>query len=142
MQSGGSLELTLIEALYLVKKDKLEIKKNNKKLSFDKLMNYGEEQNPEIGILFKAYSDLRERGHIVKTGFKFGTHFRIYEHGSKMGEDHSTFLVHVIPEHYEFTATEFSRMIRLAHSVRKKLWLAVVDSEGDLTYYQIERFKP
>ncbi len=28
-----------------------------------------------------AYRDLRNRGFIVKSGFKFGTHFRVYERG-------------------------------------------------------------
>jgi len=38
--------------------------------------------------------------------------------------------------------TELSRIIRLGHSVKKKMWLAVVDNEGDLTYYQTKRIKP
>jgi len=142
MQSGGKLSLSLVEALYLVDKGRLVIKDGRKKVDFEKLMAAATEADPDAYVQYVAFSDLRERGYVVKTGFKFGAHFRIYKRGDAPGEAHSTFMVHCVPEYYNLTMTELSRIIRLGHSVKKKMWLAVVDNEGDLTYYQTRRIKP
>ena len=40
------------------------------------------------------------------------------------------------------TMTDVSRFVRLGHSVKKRMWLAVADAEGDLTYYEVRRIKP
>ena len=40
------------------------------------------------------------------------------------------------------TLTEFSRLVRLGHSVKKELWIAVVDNDSGVTYYTLGRVKP
>jgi len=142
MQKGGKLSLSLVEAIYLVEKEKLAVKDGRKKLKVEQLLKMGEEVDTGIFTQYVAYTDLRDRGYLVKTGFKFGAHFRIYKRGDVPGQSHSTFMVHAVPEYYNLTMTELSRIIRLGHSVKKKMWLAVVDNEGDLTYYQTKRIKP
>lgn len=142
MQKGGKLSLALVEALYLMDKEKLEIKEGRKKLKFEDILKKAEKVDPQVFTQYVTYSDLRERGYVVKTGFKFGAHFRIYKRGDIPGESHSAFMVHCVPEYYNLTMTELSRIVRLGHSVKKKMWLAVVDNEGDLTYYQARRIKP
>jgi tRNA-intron endonuclease len=93
-------------------------------------------------LKYLTYSDLRSRGYLVKTGLKFGAHFRVYARGEAPGETHSAYLVHAIPESHKFTSTELARAVRLAHSVRKNILFAVVDDEGDITYYSIARETP
>jgi len=145
MKSGGKLSLALIEAIYLVEKNRLIVKKGKtakKELTVEELLKLGEKVDKGIYPQFVTYTDLRDRGYLVKTGFKFGAHFRIYSRGDIPGQSHSAFMVHAVPEYYNLTMTELSRIIRLGHSVKKKMWLAVVDNEGDLTYYQTRRIKP
>jgi len=145
MKTGGKLALTLIEAIYLVEKDRLNVKKSKTartKLTVEGLLKLGEKVDKQIFPQYIAYTDLRDRGYLVKTGFKFGAHFRIYNRGDIPGQAHSAFMVHAVPEYYTMTMTELSRIVRLGHSVKKKMWLAVVDNEGDLTYYQTRRIKP
>lgn len=142
MGKGGKLTLSLVEAMFLVEKDRLAVKEGRKKVAFEQLMELARDVDSTVSEQYAAYSDLRERGYVVKTGFKFGAHFRVYERGSVPGEEHSDFMIHAVPEYYEFTMTEFSRIVRLAHSVKKKFWLAVVDNEGDITYYETKRVKP
>ena len=142
MQSGGKLLLSLVEAMFLVEKGRLEVKKGRKKVGFDALLKEAEGFDPQIWLQYIVFSDLKNRGYICKTGFKFGAHFRVYEQGAVLGKDHSIFLVHCLPEFYETSMTEISRMVRLAHSVKKTLWLAIVDNEGDITYYEIVRKLP
>jgi len=67
---------------------------------------------------FDIYRDLRSRGWLVRTGFKYGAHFRVY---SDRGlEEHSRFLVHCVREDDAFSWEELSRPLRLGHSVRKR----------------------
>ena len=142
MQKGGKLSLSLVEAAYLLQKGRLNVKEGRKKIGFDTLLKAGEVADPNIFTEYVVYEDLRDRGYLVKTGFKFGAHFRIYKRGDKPGEAHSAFMVHAVPEYYTLSMTELSRIIRLGHSVKKCMWIAVVDNEGDVTYYQTRRIKP
>jgi tRNA-intron endonuclease len=117
--AGGKLHLAPVEALYLIEGGKLRVLDENGK-----------------PLKFKELSD------IIKTGLKFGAHFRVYERGEKPGEAHSKFLVQAVPEGIKFTPTELARAVRLAHSVRKKILWAIVDDEGDVTYYALTRERP
>ncbi len=91
---------------------------------------------------------MRERGYLVKTGFKFGAHFRVYERGVKLkrgpkeAHEHTKFVVHAISEEDRFSYPELSRATRLAQNIRAKMVWAVVDSENDVTYYEIFRVTP
>ncbi|MGA1866657.1 MAG: tRNA-intron lyase [Thermoplasmatota archaeon] len=67
---------------------------------------------------YRTYLDLRKRGWSVRTGFKYGAHFRVYT--EKRSDKHSTFLVQCVGEDQSFTWEELSRPLRLSHSVRKR----------------------
>ncbi|MEA3558506.1 MAG: tRNA-intron lyase [Candidatus Thermoplasmatota archaeon] len=78
-------------------------------------------------LKFRTYTDLRSRGYLPRTGFKYGAHFRVYTKISL--EDHSKFLVHCVDRDRTFTWEELSRTMRLSHSVRKR-FLFSIPSEG------------
>jgi len=141
--TGGKLQLAPVETLYLVDIGKIwVVDEDGKKVSYKELFNKFAEKDPDLLLKHATYSDLRSRGYVVKTGLKFGSHFRVYERGEKPGEAHSKFLVHAIPEGAKLTPTELARLVRLAHSVKKKIFWAIVDDEGDITYYSISRERP
>lgn len=133
----GKLHLSLVEALYLMEKGRLSVLSGERTLSSDELLS-GED---DLLLRYAVYRDLRERGYVVKTGFKFGAHFRVYERGA-YPKEHSRYLVHAVREDSDISFTELARAVRLAHGVRKKLLFAVVDDEGDVTYYSVERVTP
>ena len=134
------LQITLIEALYLAEKGKLKISKKGKNISIDEM--YEKVRGKDLFIKYLVYTDLRNRGYIVKTGFKYGSEFRLYERGKSPGDGHSDYLVKVVPENCEIPATDFSSYVRVAHGVNKKLLFAVVDEENDITYYNVEWTRP
>jgi len=146
------LELELIEATYLVEKEKLKVykkEKNKKKnVSFKDLMEIESKNVNQFHPQFIVYRDLRERGYLVKTGFKFGAHFRVYERGVKLisgpkaAHEHTKFVVHAVPEESAFSLPEMSRAVRLAHNIRATFVWAVIDREGDCTYYELKRLTP
>ncbi len=145
------LELELIEATYLVEKKKLKVfvkEKKKKSLSFQELMEIGTKNVNQFHPQFIVYRDLRERGYLIKTGFKFGAHFRVYDRGVKLvrgpkaAHEHTKFVLHAVPEESAFSLPEMSRAVRLAHNIRATFVWAVVDREGDCTYYEIKRLTP
>ena len=86
--------------------------------------------------------DLKNRGYIIKTGFKYGSEFRLYERGGGPGKGHSDYLVKVLYENYDVRVLDFSSYVRVAHGVNKKLLLAIVDEDLDITYYNVEWTRP
>ncbi len=134
-------ELSLIEALFLVEEEKMEVHKGEKLLDFDSLLKIGSKHETNFYAKFSVFKDLRSRGLLVRTGFKFGTDFRVYERGKKLKGGHSKFLVHIIPEEYKCSFPELARAIRLANTVNKKMIFAIVDEEGDISYYSVDREK-
>jgi len=152
LESPERLELDLIEATYLLEKGKLKIyvRENNKKRMVDlrEMMKVGESRLNQFHAQYVVYSDLRNKGYLVKTGYKFGAHFRVYEKGVKIKRgpkapfEHTKFIVHAVPEEAAFSLPEMSRAVRLAHNIRATFVWAVVDKENDVTYYEIKRLKP
>jgi len=137
---GDQLKLSLVEAAYLQWKGKLSIWDGKKRISFNELLSILDRRG--LYQKFIVYRDLRERGYIVKTGFKYGSEFRVYERGETPTKDHSSYLVRVLHEGTKLKILDFSSYVRVAHGVRKKLILAVVDDEEDITYYMVEWIKP
>lgn len=131
------LYLNFLEALYLLEKDKIEVEVEGELLDFSQLLEIARLE-AEFDIRYFVYKDLRDRGLIVKTGFKYGCHFRVYRKGP---EEHAEYLVHVIPEKREFQTYDIVKHCRLAHSVNKLMVFAFIDEEGDITYYSVERMR-
>jgi len=138
----NKIHYTLVEALYLMKKGKFELFKEKKKISEESLMNLAEKKEHNFFARFRAYSDLKSRGYTVKTALKFGADFRVYDKGKKPGEEHAKWIVFAVYETDKLTWYEFAAKNRVAHSTKKNLLLAIVDSEGDITYYEVRWLKP
>lgn len=135
----GKLELSLLEAAYLVERGSIRVMEEGRECTPEELLRRMEDE--ESLLKYKVYQDLRQRGYIVKTGFKFGAHFRVYDRGEGM-KKHSRYLVHAVRERDTMAFPELARAVRLAHSVKKAMVFAVMDEEGDITYYKIERMTP
>ncbi len=138
-KSNDKLELSLLEALYLLENGSLEIEINGKNASVSDLTNTIKEK--DFTLRYRVFSDLRERGYVAKTGFKFGAHFRVYERGG-FPDEHSKYLVQCVPEASSLSFPDVSGAVRLAEGVKKTLVFAVVDEEGDVTYYSMNRMTP
>ncbi len=139
---NAPLELSLIEAVYLVEKGYLEVRDlEDRILGLRELAGYAEKRIPRFKLLYPVYRDLRERGYIVRSGLKFGADYAVYEHGP--GIDHAPFLVHVMPLNEEIDPIEIVRAGRLSHSVRKHFVIAAVNPEtGNIKYVMFKWFKP
>ncbi len=145
----GSLELSPVEALHLVDRDELKVEDSGEELDREDIYDRFTDIDEEFDYKYKVYNDLRDRGYIVKSGFKFGTHFRVYprgvnpySEGPKKQKEHTKWVVHAVPENHTLSFQEMSRAVRLAHNIRATMLWGIVDSEGGVTYYEVERITP
>jgi tRNA-intron endonuclease len=144
----GRVELAFTEALYLLDKSRIKITRDGKSYNFRKLMEFAIKKDKRLHEKYIVYKDLRDRGLVVKTGFKFGCDFRVYrrgvgvKRGPKKAEEHTKWIVFTVPEDYKCAFQELSRAVRLAHSIRARMLWAIVDNESDVTYMEVVRIKP
>ncbi|MEK6840411.1 MAG: tRNA-intron lyase [Nanoarchaeota archaeon] len=139
---GEKIQYSLPEALFLAEKGKLSVFQKSKLLLFKDLMKKAYSKDKRISIKYQVFKNLREKGYIVKTALKFGADFRVYSPGFKPGEEHAKWIVFCDHESGRFTWHEFSAKNRVAHSTKKSLLLAIVDDEGDVSYYEVKWTKP
>lgn len=139
---GEKIQYSLPEALFLTEKGKMKVFHKRKWLPFKELMKKAYSNDKRIGIKYPVFKNLREKGYVVKTALKFGADFRVYDRGSKPGEEHAKWIVFADHESGKFTWHEFSAKNRVAHSTKKALLLAIVDEEEDVSYYEVKWAKP
>jgi len=139
----GRVQLSLIEALYLLEKKKVIVQDSrNKHIDFESFLKKAQKLEPNFWIRYCVYRDIRNRGYIIKTALKFGADFRIYDRGVKPGEDHARWVVFPVHEGSSLTWYEFSAKNRVAHSTKKRLLIGCVDDEGDATYWEVRWLRP
>lgn len=143
LAENGKVELSLLEALYLLERARLIIKtESGKEIPFETYVKKARKVEPNFWIRYCVFKDMRNRGYIIKTALKFGADFRVYDRGVKPGEDHAKWIVYPVHEASVFTWHEFSAKNRVAHSTKKRLLLGVVDDENDVTYYEVRWMRP
>jgi len=139
----GRVQLSLIEALYLLEKKKLiAYDSRNKAIDFESFLKKAQKIEPNFWVRYCVYRDIRNRGYIIKTALKFGADFRIYDRGVKPGEDHARWVVFPVHEGSVLTWYEFAAKNRVAHSTKKRLLIGILDAENDVTYYEIKWIRP
>jgi tRNA-intron endonuclease len=126
----GGLRLAPEEALYLVHRQKLEVEGH----PFDRLLSVFADR-PGLFRSYLVYRDIRERGYAVQPGLG---HYRLFRRGERPGTGRSRLLVRVLSERdlvdFEVIRTE----VETSDHMRKDHVLAVVDDEGELTYYGVK----
>jgi len=138
----GKVQLSLLEALFLLEKGKMIVYDRKKILSFEDFLKKVKKIEPKFWIRYCVFKDMRNRGYVIKTALKFGADFRVYERGVKPGEDHAKWIVYPVAEGSTLTWHDFAAKNRVAHSTKKRLMIGIVDDEGDITYYEIRWMRP
>ncbi len=135
---GEKIIYSLVEAFYLFESEKMQVSDSRgKSISLDEILKKFEKLDKRFRIKFLVFRDLRKKGYIVKSALKFGADFRVYEKGAKNLRDHSKWVLYVDSENSKISWQDFASKNRVAHSVNKKLLVAIVDSEEDVSYYEV-----
>jgi tRNA-intron endonuclease, archaea type len=138
---GLAHQLSLPEAVYLAEAGRLRVRSADDATLIPpgELRARANELEPDFSLRLALYRALRGRGLVVKTGFKFGTHFRVYT--GAPDEEHAPYLVHALPSARRVAWPEVAGFVRLAHGVRKRLFFAV-PTEAGFRLLELARRKP
>ena len=142
-EKGKFLFLDYIETLYLAKNGFKFFDFSNRQLSYEDLEKAIKKKFEIADYLLEVYEDWRNNGYVVKTGYKFGTHFRLYFPGAsptKKGKEwqHSKHAIHVFPQEVKMPMNQWARAIRVAHSVRKTFITAIPKARKEEIETQID----
>jgi tRNA-intron endonuclease len=137
---GPRLQLSLLETAYLAKAGVLEVRdaRTGRVLGPLALLRRARKIQPDLDLRLRVYEDLKARGIVVKTGFKYGSHFRGYE--GDPDNHHARYLVHALPAGFRGMWPEVSRAVRLAHGVKKDILLGKVGEAVE--YIRLQRVRP
>ena len=135
---NGSLVLDSFETLYLLYNNKLELKKVNKLIVFEELIQKYLQKNDDILIRFLLYRDLRTKGYVVKDGFGFGSDFRVYERGN-YGLKDAKFVIFAFNEGTQQKIGKLYKNIEAITKMGKEPIIAVIKRRGEIIYYKINK---
>ena len=133
-----TLVLDSFEALYLLYNNKLELKKVNKTIVFDELIQQYIQKNDDILTQFLLYRDLRTKGYVVKDGFGFGSDFRVYERGN-YGLKDAKFIIFAFNEGTQQKLGKLYKNIEEITKMGKEPIIAVIERRGEIIYYKINK---
>ncbi|MFX1319894.1 MAG: tRNA-intron lyase [Promethearchaeota archaeon] len=138
LKGEQKLELEPEEALLLARRQRIAVSLPRKEeLEFSLLLMRLSEGHPGLWTRFLVYSDLRSRGYVVRTGYGKGLLFRVYPRGAKLNEATAQYFVCAISEGSPLKVEELDAFSKQAKRNRKKLMLAVLDRQGETTYYLV-----
>ncbi|MGD0718375.1 MAG: tRNA-intron lyase [Thermoplasmata archaeon] len=139
---GNRLELSLIEAAYLAGNGQLLLRDgaSHRAISVERLHARARRLDPHFNERLAAYTALRGRGLVVKTGFKYGAHFRAYPRSPE--HSHARYLLRALHDQYVSTWPEVAGGIRVAQGVRKEFLLAAVNATAEVRFLSLERIRP
>ncbi len=122
------LLLDPVEALYLLEKKEVKVRRQGKNLSKKNLKKIFESTFDGFLDKYLVYRELRDRGYVVTPGIKYGCDFAVYEEGP--GRDHAPYVVQIMKEEDMISASEIVKAGRLASTVRKAFIIAVVNDKN------------
>jgi tRNA-intron endonuclease len=122
----------------LLENKESELIKNNKKLNFEQAVKLFTKETKDFFIKYLVFKELRKKGYIVKAGLKFGGEFRVYE---QYNLNHAKYICFIAKNSSKIIWQDLISKIRVTHSTAKKLLIAIVDSEDDLLFYEMDWIK-
>jgi tRNA-intron endonuclease, archaea type len=139
---GERLEVSVLEAEFLRAAGRLALRdvRSARPVSVERFRARARRLEPGFEERLAAYQALRGRGLIVKTGFKYGAHFRVYVRAPD--RVHARYLVRALRLGQTVAWPEISGGVRLAQGVRKEFLIAGVEPSGTVRFLALERIRP
>ncbi|MDH5807167.1 MAG: tRNA-intron lyase [Candidatus Methanomethylicaceae archaeon] len=139
----NKLILSEVEALFLIDKEKIIIvNEEGRILNFKDLVHIFSKKDENIWLKYLLYSDLRRRGYIVKEGYGKDLEFRVYRKGAIIGKEPAKYLVYGLIEGKTIKISELRNISNKAKLSNKELIIAVIDRQGEITYYEALEINP
>jgi len=138
IEASGNLVLEPEETLLLARRGRIRVLgPKGVALDFPDLLQQLAKKRSGLWTRYLVYSDLRSRGYVVRTGYGKGVLFRVYPRGAKVNEATAKYFVCAISEGTPLNIAELEAFSKQAQQNRKRLMLAVLDRQGETTYYLV-----
>ena len=139
---GSRLELSMIEAAYLLDSGQLVLRDatSGRTVTRERLQRRAHRLDPRFVERLTAYRDLRQRKLVVKTGFKYGAHFRAYPRNPEHA--HARYLIQAVPDSHRAPWPEVAGSVRVAQGVRKEFVIAGVAPDSAVRFLTLDRIRP
>ncbi len=125
-----------VELLSLMENGTIRLMQGQDEISTAGFLALASETDKELAGKIAVYNELRANQFTPRTGYKFGHHFRVY-----CGRNvHSDLLVHAVEKEAVLPMSAISRSVRMAHSVKKKMFFGAVHSSG-IQFVEFARIK-
>ena len=128
-----------LEALYLVFTNRIQVRRGDRILSFDELMESFGRIDPDIFSRFIVYRDLRSRGYVVKPGYGETIDFLLYDRGD-YPEKPAKYRVIGVDEGHPISILKLMDILRFTIMGKKELKIAVIERRGEVVYYTLKQF--
>jgi tRNA-intron endonuclease len=139
-QQDGTLSLSPVETMFLLERNRIELhRQDGTQIDLYQYLQTSFSSQPELWTHYLVYRDLRSRGYIVKEGLSEEIPFRVYPRGSEIGKDTSRYLIYIVKEGVPIELTKLDKATTTARGVGKKLIMAVLNRQGEATYYQVSQ---
>ncbi|WXG45723.1 MAG: tRNA-intron lyase [Candidatus Atabeyarchaeum deiterrae] len=140
-QEDGTLLLSPVETMFSLERNRIELHDERTGTQID-LYEYLQrlyDKHQDLWTQYLVYRDLRSRGYIVKQGLSEEIPFRVYPRGSEIGKDTSKYLIYIVKEGVPIELSKLDKATTTVKGIGKKLILAVLNRQGEATYYQISQ---
>ncbi len=138
--SDGSLELNPIEVLHLLERKRIILTDDKgNPVSQRDIVNTILPDDADLWVKYLVFRDLRSRGYAVREGIGEGITYRVYARGDKPGFASASQLIYVMREGVPISLMDLDIVTRAASTARKRLVFALVDQNGEVNYYKVDK---
>lgn len=140
-EQDGTLRLSPVETMFLLERGRIDLydETTREQINLYQYLQRAHGTHPDLWTHYLVYRDLRSRGYIVKEGISDEIPFRVYPRGGEIGKDTSKYLIYIVKEGVPIELTKLDKATTTAKGVGKRLVLAVLNRQGEATYYQVSQ---
>jgi tRNA-intron endonuclease len=110
---------------------------NDNEVGVDELIR--EAKNPHV---LTVYLDMRKRGYFIKPVVNGPVDFLVWDKGKSPVSSSPRYMIKIVTEGLGIQVMELLNVLKYSESMGAQLVLALVSSEGVITYYKAFTFKP
>ena len=115
-----------------------DVIKDNKKLTFNDVLQTALIRDEHAWTKFLIYKDIRTRGYVAKEGFGFGADFRVYDKGN-FGSKAAKYIIFAMNEGDEINLKSLIDSVKQISRMGKVPIIAVVERRGEVIYYRLSK---
>ncbi len=138
-REGERVVLHPVEVLYLIETGKAEAIYKGSKISVEDyiaLISKNEKIANKFLSLYAVYYDLRNRGHRALPEYRIENTLMIFK------KDKARIEVLVLEEGVKISLRSFLDWLEGVRKMDLQAWVAIVDRNGSITYYEVSRIEP